>query len=252
MNRLGLLIALGLAVGVGVVFALWPDLDLRISALFASAGGTAFGLRYAPPLELLRQLGTWIVVVVAAVPIIALLLKLAFPHRPLLIGGRAIILMLSTLILLPGLLVNVALKDHWHRPRPVEVREFGGPEKFVAWWDPRGTCQRNCSFAAGEPSSAFWTLAAAAVAPPPWRALAYAGALLFGAASGLLRIAFGGHFFSDVFFAGVFVYLGIWLVHGWLYRWPATWLTDERIDGALERAIVGARQRLWPMSEGKR
>ena len=219
--------------------------------MFANADHTGFGLRFAPHLEDLRQLGTWIVIAVAAVPIIALLVKLVLPQRPLLIRGRAIILMISTLVLFPGLLVNVALKDHWHRPRPIEVKEFGGPGEFVAWWDPRGACERNCSFVAGEPSSAFWTLAAAAVTPPPLRALAYTAALIFGAASGVLRIAFGGHFFSDVVFAGVFVYVGIWLVHGWLYRWPSTRLTDEQIDSALQRAIIGMRQRLWPVSEGK-
>ena len=34
MNRTGLLIALGIAAVTGIVFAIWPQLDLAISGLF--------------------------------------------------------------------------------------------------------------------------------------------------------------------------------------------------------------------------
>ena len=50
-----------------------------------------------------------------------------------------------------------------------------------------------------------------------------------------MRIAGGGHFFTDAVFAGVFMFLLIWLVHGLLYRWPATRTTDAAIERALER-----------------
>ena len=104
----------------------------------------------------------------------------------------------------------------------------------MPWWDPRGDCPKNCSFVAGEPSGAFWTLAPAAVTPPQWRVLAYAAALAFGASVGLLRIAGGGHFFSDVVFAGVFTFLVIWLTHGFLYRWR-TRIADESVERLIER-----------------
>ena len=41
-------------------------------------------------------------------------------------------------------------------------------------------------------------VAPASLAPPPVRAAAVAGALVFGAAVGVLRMAFGGHYLSDV------------------------------------------------------
>ena len=98
--------------------------------------------------------------------------------------------------------------------------------------------QKNCSFIAGEPTAAFWTMAAAAVAPAHWRALAYAAALTFGSAVGLLRMVAGAHFFSDVVFAGVLTFLVIWVAHGCLYRWGAR----------------GFRKKLWrwPCSEWQR
>ena len=68
-------------------------------------------------------------------------------------------------------------------------------------------------------------------------------------------MAAGGHFFTDVFFSGVFTYLIIWLVHGLLYRWPATRIGDRTVERALERlaepghravAKLFARQRAAP------
>jgi membrane-associated phospholipid phosphatase len=53
-------------------------------------------------------------------------------------------------------------------------------------------------------------------------------------------MAAGAHFFSDVVFAGVFSFLVIWLVHGWLYRWPRTRISDEAVERALER--IGPRR----------
>jgi hypothetical protein len=58
-----------------------------------------------------------------------------------------------------GLMANVLLKDHWGRSRPIDVTQFGGNERFVAWWDPRGNCASNCSFVSGDVSGAFWTVA---------------------------------------------------------------------------------------------
>ena len=100
------------------------------------------------------------------------------------IEGRAAWFLVVTLALGPGVITNLVLKDHWHRPRPIDVTEFGGSFRFTPWWDPRGPCADNCSFVSGEPSGAFWTLSAAALAPLQYRPLAYGAALAFGAGIG--------------------------------------------------------------------
>ena len=64
-------------------------------------------------------------------------------------------------------------------------------------------CGRNCSFFSGEGATAFWTYAPAALTPPAWRPLAYAAATVFGVVTSVLRMAFGGHFFTDVAAAGL-------------------------------------------------
>jgi lipid A 4'-phosphatase len=175
MNRTGLVIALATAAVVGLVFGIWPDLDLKLAALFYDPARHGFWRSYDPTYLRLRDASTWLVALVAAPAVVALLFKLLRPRRPLAVPGRAIVLMLLTLALAPGVLANLILKEHWDRPRPIDVAEFGGEEHFRPWWDPRGDCPKNCSFIAGEPSGAFWTLSAAAVAAPPLCALLRGG-----------------------------------------------------------------------------
>ena len=217
------------------MFGLRPDLDLKLAAVFFDPERGGFWRAYNPPFLRLRDIATWLITLVSMPAFVALALKLARPSRPLLIPGRAVVLMILTLALAPGVVANLVFKEHWGRPRPIDVTEFGGDEHFRPWWDPRGDCPKNCSFVAGEPSGAFWTLAPAAVVPPQWRVLAYGAALSFGAAVGVLRMAAGAHFFSDVVFAGVFSFLVIWLVHGLLYRWRRTRISDAAVEEALER-----------------
>ena len=240
MNRTGLVIALAVAAAVGLVVGIWPDLDLKLAALFFDPERGGFWRACDPTYLRARDVAVWLTTLVAMPAVVALVVKFIRPRRPLLIPGRAIVLMLVTLALAPGVVANLVLKEHWGRPRPIDVAEFGGDEHFRPWWDPRGDCPKNCSFIAGEPSGAFWTMAGAAVVPPQWRALGYGGALAFGAAVGVLRMAAGAHFFSDVVFAGVFSFLVIWIVHGWLYRWPRTRISDEAVERALER--IGPRR----------
>ena len=45
MNRTGLFIALGLALVVGLLFGLYPELDLKLAALFYDAANKSFPLK---------------------------------------------------------------------------------------------------------------------------------------------------------------------------------------------------------------
>lgn len=237
MNRTGLFIALGIAVVVGLPFALHPAFDLDIAALFnyIDVTGHSFPARFNTALQLLRDSGLYISYIFVAAPLIAIVVKLLRPGKPMLVPGRATVFLLSTLILGPGLITNALLKENWGRVRPIDVHQFQGAEEFQPWWDPRGTCDRNCSFVSGDGSMAFWTLAPAALAPLPLRAVAYAAALSLGTAVGLLRMTFGAHFFTDVVFAGVLTYLVIWFLYALIYRWPRTRITDADVEAALEK-----------------
>jgi membrane-associated PAP2 superfamily phosphatase len=235
MNRTGLFIALGLAAAIGLLFGIYPDLDLRLAALFYDPAIHDFPLRLHPVAGFARDAAMWVAWAFALPSIIALVVKFARPDRPLLVSGRTVAFLLLTLLMSAGVLTNFTFKSFWGRPRPVAVTQFNGPLPFMPWWDPRGGCPKNCSFISGEGATAFWTLAPAALAPPSWRPLAYTAAVVFGAVTSGLRMAFGGHFFTDVSIAGLVTFLVIWLLHGLIYRWPSTRMTDARIDAALTR-----------------
>ena len=61
-------------------------------------------------------------------------------------------------------------------------------------------------------------LAPASLAPLPWRGAAIAGAVVFGSLVGLLRMAVGGHFLSDVVFAALITWALLmalrWTIYG--------------------------------------
>src|SRR5882757_5538672 len=144
MNRTGLVIALIIGAVTGVVFGVWPQLDLKISAPFYDAAGIGFWARAHPDWLWARLIGMWVPAIIAAPAALALAGKLLLPRWRMLIPGRAMLLLLSTLALAPGLVANVILKDNWSRPRPIDVQEFQGDEHFVPRWDPRGDCPKNC------------------------------------------------------------------------------------------------------------
>lgn len=235
MTRTGLYIALGVGLIAGLALGIYPQLDLKIAALFYDPATKTFPLSQSHIASFFRYLAMVIAWGCAAPAIAALIIKLIWPDKPLLMSGRKMLFLVLTIAFAAGILSNFGFKGYWGRPRPVSVTEFNGPLNFVPWWDPRGGCPKNCSFFSGEGATAFWTLAPATLAPPQWRLLAYGTATLFGVATSLLRMAFGGHFFSDVLGAAFVTFLVIWLFHGLFFRWSRTTVSDEAIDEALTR-----------------
>jgi lipid A 4'-phosphatase len=217
MNRAGLLIALSLSLVFVVLYLSFPELDLRIGGAFYDAVTRTFPLRSDFHAMVARETAMIVAWAVCTPALAALVLKLARPDRPMLLRGRTVAFFIITIVLTAGIVTNLTFKTLWGRPRPVAVVEFNGQWQFKHWWQPGGECPKNCSFFSGEAATAFWTYAPA----------------LFGLATGGLRVAFGGHFVSDVLVAGLVTFLLVWLVHGLLYRWPSTRTTDERIEAWL-------------------
>ena len=114
------------------------------------------------------------------------------------------------LLLGPGLLVNVGLKTLWGRPRPIQCTSFGGDRVFL----PVGTLATqsltNSSFPSGHAAVAFYLIAPSFLVSrsrPCLRRNLFLSGLCYGCAMGLTRILQGGHFVSDVLWAGTLVYL---------------------------------------------
>ena len=138
------------------------------------------------------------------------------PWRLPSIRPRNAIALTLSLLIGPGLLVNAILKPYGGRPRPYEVVQFGSDLRFVDWWNPTGACDGNCSFMSGEASTAAWMFGPAMLVPPPWRAAAIGAAAAYTALISFLRMAAGGHFFTDVLFGVLSTILIILVLNRWI------------------------------------
>jgi lipid A 4'-phosphatase len=223
-----------IGVAAAVIFVGWPDLDLAVARLFY-VEPRHFLFNQSTLATILRlgfRLVTW---TTAALAVIGIILVLAKRRHLLGLGLPQWVFLALVLITGPGLIANTLLKDNWARPRPIQVVEFGGPDRFTPVLERSGSCERNCSFVSGEASATFAIGFAIAMLARRRRAALMAAAVAAGSIAGLIRMGEGGHFLSDVIFAAVFMALDVallhWLVfHVLLQRTPdEAWWHDKTI-----------------------
>ena len=243
MARTGLCLALAVGVIAGLVFAIDPSLDLKISVVFLDLAAQNQTSSEESIINRLRIFNLALVIVVMGLAGAALVIRMSSNTAPMLVPARAVCLVLLVYLAGPAVMANAIFKEHWSRPRPGHVVEFGGKHTFKPWWDPRGTCSQNCSFVSGEASSAFAVLALAAIAPIGWRFMALGAAVLYGTVIGGIHVIVGGHFASDVVFAGVFTALLVWAVHGLIYRW-STRVDEQEAERRIDAFAARLRSRI--------
>ena len=193
-----------------VLFSVYPEIDILVSGLFYDADN-GFFLRKNFFLVFLYES---IEVFVPAVIVFCLLSIVFFRLKRKKIFGlgcSGALYLLVALAVGPGLLVNGILKEFWGRARPSTIEEFGGKMIFTPALLPSNQCESNCSFASGHASAGFFPVSMSFV----WRKHRkkfFCAGILYGIMAGFARIAQGGHFLSDVVFAGLIVYGISWLL----------------------------------------
>jgi lipid A 4'-phosphatase len=128
---------------------------------------------------------------------------------------RGAVILLAAVLLGPGILVNAVFKNHWGRPRPNHVVEFGGA---AAYRPPllKGVAGAAKSFPAGHPSMAFVFAVYYLVLRERRRRLAQwmlAAAFFGGLAMGAARMAAGAHFLSDVIWSMLITWFAVWAAY---------------------------------------
>jgi membrane-associated PAP2 superfamily phosphatase len=235
-----MIVAVGIIAALSVTFAAFPAIDLSTSRVFY-APGQGFFLASEHALVAFRN-SIDVLLALAVVLILAnLAVKLARPERASLIAPSLVLFLVSSLILGPGFLVNVVLKDHWGRPRPSTIAAFGGGNPYIPVWEISRFCSRNCSFVAGEPSAAAWLIGAALVLPPRWRLPGMIVAGVYAVLIGVNRIAFGGHFLSDVLLSFSLTFLVMALLHRLFVERPPAVLANPLLEANL--TALGRRLR---------
>lgn len=216
------------------LFRLWPELDLRVSgAVFDADGASRFPLGDTP-------LVRWVYLAVpwtgrfALLACLVLLFRIRTPPRW---RRRAQVMLLALVLGLWGV-VNVGLKDHWGRPRPTEVSAFGGPHPFQSAGTISPYCDRNCSFVSGHAATGFTLMAVGLLGAPATRRRWWRIGVVTGVVVGAGRVLQGGHFLSDIVFAGLAMHGVCLLIRaGWVgWRWRRRQRTFMHTTGAWQRA----------------
>lgn len=209
-------LVLGLAalwLTLAIVFNGEPGVDLAVSRLFFLQFPCPEG--WPQPVcgaFTFSSSGVWTVLreIFHYVPIAAAAVVAALLARDLSAGQRLSeprplysLTALAAFLAGPGLLVNLLLKEHWGRPRPVSTDIFGGDLPFVPAGQWSDACASNCSFVSGEASAVFWLICLIPLLPARWRRRGAPLIVAIAVFTAGLRVAFGGHYLSDVVLGGL-------------------------------------------------
>lgn len=148
-------------------------------------------------------------------------LSLSFLASRARIWRRRAIFIIVSMLIGPGLIVNICLKDHWGRPRPEQVKEFGGQLNFQPLF-VKGAGGQGHSFPSGHASIAFEFLVFYFIwrRRRLWAFTALASGLGLGLMMSVARMAAGAHFLSDVLWSGGITYMVSWVLYYFVFRIP--------------------------------
>jgi lipid A 4'-phosphatase len=214
-NRTSVIVVI-FAVLFGALMLSYPQIDLIISGYFYDPETQSFPLSQDILFVTIHNATRWLVI--ASILFYGFLWWRAYRGKPLLgITRKQAVFLLLVLGIAPGLVANTLLKDNWGRARPSQITEFGGEKQFSPPLLIAYQCERNCSFVSGDPSVGFHFFGFMMLLFARTRKIILLPFTL-GAILGITRIVMGAHFFSDVIFSGIFMYLVAYILFVGLRR----------------------------------
>ena len=214
------LIFVAISAAVGLLFFYVPQIDLWAAAMFYDRSG-GFLITKTNSASVLPFL-PWVTKIFITVCCLLVAINVIRKHylanaEPILASCRVLFFLLLSLGLGPGLIVNTVIKNHSGRARPFQIKQFGGQRQFTNPFMLSDQCERNCSFVSGDAAIGYFGLVFVFVARRR-RLFIASAALSAGTLIGLIRMAQGAHFLSDVIFSGVFTLLTGWVLYYLLLR----------------------------------
>jgi len=210
------------------------DLDLLVIQNYFYQPDQGFFLEDWPPFAWAFEYGTLPGLLLTLVALGAWVLSLLSPAWGRF--RRQWIVVALTAIVGGGILVNGLLKDYWGRPRPREVTQFGGRWEYRPALSP-GLAGRGHSFPCGHCTSGFLVVSLGVFIPtaPVLGSLAAGAGLAYGIFVSLARMAQGGHFPVDAFWAlGVVLFTCLFF-----YRISEPWGASNRPSSLSQRQKAG-------------
>ena len=202
---------------LAAIFLIWPEIDLWMSALFYNPE-QGFVYRdnavVQSVYELFRHAPKFLL------PLLLIMTALSFVKGRFGLGTdqrKPWVFLTLALLIGPGILVHLLVKENWDRPRPRSVQEFGGHKDFIPAFIPAAMIKdqpgNNKSFVSGHAAMGFYLMVLAWVFRR--RSWFYAG-LAMGFVVSFGRLVQGGHFASDLIFAGFLCYFSYRLLAYWI------------------------------------
>ncbi len=181
-----------------------PSIDLYVSSLFYE--NYEFYLQKYNALSKIFREGFLpiVIVYILILPIVGLYFKIDKIFFGYKFSIKDIVLIWSSQIFTILIFVNLILKNMWGRARPNDVFQFGGSDLFTPWYQFSNACSNNCSFVSGDASVGFSLIVFYFITKKIYFVHL---SILSGFVLGLIRIVAGGHFLSDILFAGFFIFL---------------------------------------------
>jgi membrane-associated PAP2 superfamily phosphatase len=203
-----------------VVFRVF-NLDIAVQKLFFDFPRNAWKYADNAFVIWLYKYGTYPAIILAAAAVVVF--TMGFVYEGMKKHRKAALLIILTMFIGPGLVTNVILKNYAGRPRPRDVKEFNGGMDFKQPFEP-GNPGRGFSFPCGHCTMGFFFYAVYLILRKKNKRASYAvlsGSVLYGTAMGIGRMAQGGHFASDVFWAAGITVLTAETLHTFVIK------TDE-------------------------
>jgi membrane-associated PAP2 superfamily phosphatase len=162
--------------------------------------------------------------ILCAIALIAMFLSIWMPNLK---RYRAACAVLSITLGLGSLFItHTILKECWGRPRPRQTQEFGGHQPFRAYYQPlfNKAPEPSKSFPSGHSTCGFYFFCLYFLGRrfqmPRLAKLGIVLSLFLGGMLSAARIVQGGHFISDVYVAGLIMWLTSYFVDYLVYDAP--------------------------------
>ncbi len=206
-----------------LVIPFTPSLDLKIEQFFYDHGNDPIThFIQSPLLDFIFEDLPTATFIVLGLSILAFLVS--FLGKPN--WRKPALVMMLTMIIGSGVIIHLALKEYWGRPRPKQIEHFGGSQSYRAVWSPQfKPIEPSKSFACGHCTLGFFFFALYLVGVRlKSKKVQFFGLFLafgLGLAYSLTRMMQGGHFFSDTLFA-------MWVM--WISALISDWLVYAKED----------------------
>src|SRR3989344_3630636 len=146
MTTRSLIYALILGVFISTVFWIYPSWDVKAAAFFYRPALSSFVWAEAKWLSQLRHIIDILIYAFNALLALFIVIKCIWPKIFPSLQTKTAVYLLVCFLVVPGLIVNGVLKNHWGRPRPRQIVEWGGDKIFQPVWKISHQCTKNCSF----------------------------------------------------------------------------------------------------------